>query len=84
MELKPMIEAASRMLGSQIDAQIDDAEAVIASKQRKIKSLRQQKAAMLAMMKEAAKPPKPFKMPRMTKAQRKAMEHNFPVQAVAN
>ena len=73
-EMKPLLDAASKFAADTINDQIEDAELEIAAWQRKIKRLKAKRVFFDKFMKEMAKPPKPFKMRKPTKAERKRIE----------
>ena len=73
-DMKPLLDAAQKFVANAIGDQIEDAEMEIAAQQRKIKRLKSKRAFFEKFTKEMAKPPKPFKMRKPTKAERKQLE----------
>ena len=73
-DMKALMEAAQKFANDAVTSQIEDCRAKIAAEQRKLKRLQAQKKFFYAVMKELAKPPKPFKPPKMTAKQRREMK----------
>jgi len=73
-EMKQIYQAAGKMLADQLQSQIDDSRAAIASEQRKIKRLAAQQKFFAGLVAEMCKPPKPYKPPKLTKRQRRQLE----------
>jgi len=73
-ELKPLMDAAQKMLRDTISDQVDQARLEIAAQQRKIKRLNMQAALLSKVFKKLAEPPPTFKPAKLTKAQRKRLE----------
>lgn len=73
MDLNAINKLAIQMGKEMIEQSIEESENRIRNEERKIWRHKRTLKLLLAFGKELAKPPKPFKMPRPTKAQRKAM-----------
>jgi hypothetical protein len=73
-EMKPLMDAARKFVADTIDDQMEQAELEIAAQHRKIKRLKQQRALFEKAAAELAKPPKAFKISKLTKKQRKELE----------
>ena len=73
-EMKSLMDAAQKFVADTISDQIEQAELEISAQQRKIKRLKAQRDLFSKIAKELAKPPKPLRMPKLTKAQRKKLE----------
>jgi hypothetical protein len=76
-EMKPLLDTMDGIVRNHIDQQIEDAASEIVFQKRKIKRLKSQLVYLMAFTKELAKPPKPFKPPKLTKAQRKAYDRTM-------
>jgi len=71
-QLKPLLDAAKKFVADAIADRIEDAEQTIVREQRRIKRLKAQRTLSEKFLTEMAKPPKPFKMPKLSKRQLKA------------